>query len=148
MFSILRINTATYSTKTESFDSTDYLLGGRTLSSRLVSREVPATCDPLGKKNKLFFCTGVLAGTIVSSTDGINWTEQTTLPGGESLRSIVFGVDSQFIAVGTNGTLAYSTTGVDGSWATANAGTIDLNSIARNTVFIAVGDAGANVSGK
>jgi hypothetical protein len=87
------------------------------------------------------------AGTIVSSADGISWTEQTP-PTGESFRSIVFGIDAQFIAVGTTGTLAYSTTGAEGSWAIANAGVIDLNSIARNAVFIAVGAAGANVSGK
>ena len=69
MFSMLRINTATGVVTREAFASTEYLLGGRTLSSRLVAREVPATCDPLGRHNKLFFCTGVLAGTTVSSSD-------------------------------------------------------------------------------
>ena len=87
------------------------------------------------------------AGAIVSSPDAISWTEQTP-PTGESFRSIVYGQDLQFIAVGTTGTLAYSTTGIDGSWAISNAGVIDLNSIAPNLVFIAVGAAGANVSGK
>ena len=89
------------------------------------------------------------ADTIISSPDAVTWTAQTSTTGtGQSLRSIVYGADAQFIAVGTAGTLAYSSTGLDGSWATANAGSIDLNSIARNSVFIAVGDAGANVSGK
>lgn len=87
------------------------------------------------------------AGAIVSSPDTITWTAQ-TIPTTDSFRAIIFGVDSQFIAVGTAGTLAYSTTGLDGSWAVTNAGVIDLNSIVSNPVFIAVGAAGAYVSGK
>ena len=82
MFSILRINTATGAVKKEAFASTEYLLGGRTLSSRLVSREVPATCDPLGRHNKLFFCTGVLAGTTVSSSDRLSIGGKSPLTGG------------------------------------------------------------------
>jgi len=50
--------------------------------------------------------------------------------------------------VGTTGTLAYSATGVDGSWSVSNASSLDLYSIAPGNVFIAVGAAGANVSGK
>lgn len=88
------------------------------------------------------------AGAITSSPDAITWAAQTTLPGGQSLRSITFGIDNQFIAVGTAGTLAYSASGADGSWAISNAGSVDLNSIASNLVFIATGVAGANVSGK
>ena len=82
MFSILRINTATGETRTEEFDAQEFLLGGRTLSSRLVSREVPAACDPLGRKNKLFFCTGVLAGTIASSSDRLSIGGKSPLTGG------------------------------------------------------------------
>lgn len=82
MFSILRINTATGETKTESFNSKEYLLGGRTLSSRLVSREVPASCDPLGKGNKLFFCTGALCGTTVSSSNRLSIGGKSPLTGG------------------------------------------------------------------
>ncbi len=86
-------------------------------------------------------------GTVLDSTDASNWTLQNA-PTAESLRDIVFGDDDQFIAVGTNGSVAYSASGTDGSWALANEGSIDLNSIARNRVFIAVGAAGANISGK
>ncbi len=88
------------------------------------------------------------AGAITSSSDAITWTAQSVLPGGQSLHGISFGPDNQFIAVGTAGTLAYSATGADNSWLTANAGSVDLNSIAPNLVFIATGAAGANVSGK
>lgn len=82
MFSILRINTATFKTTTEAFDSKEFLLGGRTLSSRLVSREIPATCNALGKKNKLFFCSGVLSGTTVSSSDRLSIGGKSPLTGG------------------------------------------------------------------
>lgn len=82
MFSILRINCETGATNTESYDSIEFLLGGRTLSSRLVNREVPAGCDPLGRHNKLFFCTGVLAGTTVSSANRLSIGGKSPLTGG------------------------------------------------------------------
>jgi aldehyde:ferredoxin oxidoreductase len=82
MFSILRINTANKEVKKESRSTNDYLLGGRTLSSRLVSREVPADCEPLGKKNALFFCNGPLSGTTVSSSDRISVGGKSPLTGG------------------------------------------------------------------
>lgn len=82
MFSILRINTANKEVTKESRSTNDYLLGGRTLSSRLVSREVPADCEPLGKKNALFFCNGPLSGTTVSSSDRISVGGKSPLTGG------------------------------------------------------------------
>jgi hypothetical protein len=87
------------------------------------------------------------AGTIVSSTDATTWTAQ-TIPTTQSFYSVSFGPDLQFIAVGTAGTQAYSSTGTDGSWSVGNTGSIDLNSIAPGDVTIAVGAAGTNVSGK
>ena len=88
------------------------------------------------------------AGTILSSPDAVNWTPQTTIPTTQSLYSVCFGPDLQFIAVGTAGTLAYSTTGADGSWSVGNSGVIDLYGIVPADVFIAVGAAGTNISGK
>ncbi|MGW8195619.1 MAG: aldehyde ferredoxin oxidoreductase C-terminal domain-containing protein [Desulforhopalus sp.] len=82
MFSILRINCATGATKKESHNSKEFLLGGRTLSSRMVSREVEAACDPLGRHNKLFFCTGVLAGSTVSSASRLSIGGKSPLTGG------------------------------------------------------------------
>lgn len=82
MFSILRINVASGETRTESSADPEYLLGGRTLSSRLVSREVPPACDPLGRHNKLFFCTGPLSGTTVSSSDRLSVGGKSPLTGG------------------------------------------------------------------
>ncbi|WP_457577277.1 aldehyde ferredoxin oxidoreductase C-terminal domain-containing protein [Desulfomarina sp.] len=79
---MLRINTVTGESRKESFSGKEYLLGGRTLSSRLVSREIPPTCDPFGRKNTLFFCTGVLAGTTVSSSDRLSIGAKSPLTGG------------------------------------------------------------------
>ena len=87
------------------------------------------------------------AGAIVSSTDAVTWTAQ-AIPSTQSFYSVCFGPDLQFIAVGTAGTLLYSATGAAGSWAAGNAGSVDLYSIAPADVYIAVGAAGANVSGK
>ena len=82
MFGMLRINTATGEVKKEKLDSQKALLGGRTLSSHLVSEEVPAACDPFGKKNKLFFCNGALSGTTVSSSDRVSIGGKSPLTGG------------------------------------------------------------------
>lgn len=82
MFSILRINTATGESRNESFTAKEYLLGARTLSSRLVSREVDPTCDPFGKKNTLFFCNGALSGTTVSSSNRLSIGGKSPLTGG------------------------------------------------------------------
>ncbi len=93
MFSMLRINVVTGQSTKEEFNSKEYLLGGRTLSSRLVSKEVAADCDPLGKKNKLFFCNGALSGTIVSSANRLSVGGKSPLTGGikESNAGGIFG---------------------------------------------------------
>lgn len=82
MFSMLRIDVATGKSTKEQSTSTDFLLGGRTLSSRLVSREIPAACDPFGKDNKLFFCNGALSGTIVSSANRLSVGSKSPLTNG------------------------------------------------------------------
>lgn len=82
MFSTLRINTVTGNAVKEQSDSLEFLLGGRTLSSYLVSKEVPADCDPFGKNNKLFFCNGSLAGTTVSSANRLSVGAKSPLTGG------------------------------------------------------------------
>lgn len=82
MFSILRIDTATEKITKEQGDSLEYLLGGRTLSSHLVSEEVDPKCDPFGRDNKLFFCNGALSGTNVSSANRLSIGGKSPLTGG------------------------------------------------------------------
>ncbi|SDP58686.1 aldehyde ferredoxin oxidoreductase C-terminal domain-containing protein [Desulforhopalus singaporensis] len=82
MFDILRINTVTEQVERTTENSKRFLLGGRTLSSYLVSEEVPAACEPFGRKNKLFFCNGVLSGTTVSSSNRLSIGGKSPLTGG------------------------------------------------------------------
>jgi aldehyde:ferredoxin oxidoreductase len=57
-------------------------MGGRCLSSVLVDREVPATCDPLGPENKLVFAPGYLTGTPLVNTCRISVGTKSPLTGG------------------------------------------------------------------
>ena len=43
-------------------------LGGRGLTSRIISQEVPPECDPLAQENKLVIAAGILAGTTVPNS--------------------------------------------------------------------------------
>jgi aldehyde:ferredoxin oxidoreductase len=47
-------------------------MGGRGLTSTLISREVPPTCDPLGLENKLIFAPGFLSGNNVVNNSRIS----------------------------------------------------------------------------
>ena len=72
MNSILRLKIDTKQAIKEPLPEKYRLLGGRGLSSRIVSDEVPSDCDPLGKHNKLVITCGLLAGTGASSTDRVS----------------------------------------------------------------------------
>lgn len=82
MFTMMRINTATGAVTREQHDSPEFVLGARTLTSRLVGREVVPTCDPLGRQNTLFFCNGALSGTTVSSAGRLSIGAKSPLTGG------------------------------------------------------------------
>lgn len=71
MGNILRVNMTTMEVVSNQEEKYDFL-GGRALSSKIVHDEVQANCEPLGKKNKLVFATGVLSGTIASSASRIS----------------------------------------------------------------------------
>jgi len=57
-------------------------LSGRTLSSRLVSDEIPPFADSLGPHNKIFITCGLLAGTTVSSANRLSIGSKSPLTGG------------------------------------------------------------------
>lgn len=63
MNKILRINMNSATTSCQEADETLALSGGRGLIARILTDEVPATCDPLGPKNKLILCPGLLGDT-------------------------------------------------------------------------------------
>jgi aldehyde:ferredoxin oxidoreductase len=62
---LIRINTSTNEMSTQEItkDSKYFLLGGRGLSSQIISDEVPPNCDPLGEKSKLIIANGLLTGS-------------------------------------------------------------------------------------
>ncbi|MFZ5427292.1 MAG: aldehyde ferredoxin oxidoreductase family protein [Thermodesulfobacteriota bacterium] len=81
MSRLLRINTKD---KTFAFsDMGPYSgMGGRALTSRVVSREVPPTCHPLGAKNKLVFATGLITGRPAGSSGRLSVGAKSPLTGG------------------------------------------------------------------
>ncbi len=56
-------------------------LGGRALVARFCLDEIPPTCDPLGRSNKLIFCPGLLGGTNASSSHRISVGGKSPLTG-------------------------------------------------------------------
>jgi len=63
MAKILRVNLSDLKTNIEDLPKGYEGLGGRALTSAIVSKEVPPLADPLGPENKLIFSAGILAGT-------------------------------------------------------------------------------------
>ncbi|OQY00684.1 MAG: aldehyde ferredoxin oxidoreductase [Desulfobacteraceae bacterium 4572_130] len=63
MSKILRINTKKKTYTFEDVPENLAGLGGRALTSKIVLNEVPATCHPLGKSNKLVIAPGLLSGS-------------------------------------------------------------------------------------
>jgi aldehyde:ferredoxin oxidoreductase len=57
-------------------------LGGRALTSSLISSEVPAACDPLGPENKLVFAPGYFSGTPLINTSRLSVGAKSPLTGG------------------------------------------------------------------
>ncbi|WP_273483976.1 aldehyde ferredoxin oxidoreductase family protein [Desulforamulus ruminis] len=57
-------------------------LGGRALTSQMVSDEVPATCNPLGERNKLIIAPGLLSGTNAPSSGRLSVGGKSPLTGG------------------------------------------------------------------
>ena len=82
MENILRLNLSAKKWVKEKLPEKYKLLGGRGLSSRVIADEVPPTCDPLGKHNKLVITCGLLAGTSASSTNRVSVGAKSPLTGG------------------------------------------------------------------
>jgi aldehyde:ferredoxin oxidoreductase len=57
-------------------------LGGRALTSKIILDEVEATCNPLGKNNKLVFAPGLLSGTTAPSSGRLSIGGKSPLTGG------------------------------------------------------------------
>jgi aldehyde:ferredoxin oxidoreductase len=79
---IWRVNVRTQAFTRQPVPESWQHLGGRGLVARILVDEVPATCEPLGPKNKLLFCPGLLVGHMLSSCDRISIGGKSPLTGG------------------------------------------------------------------
>jgi aldehyde:ferredoxin oxidoreductase len=48
-------------------------LGGRAMTSMVVSKEVPPLCHPLGADNKLVIAPGLLSGSAAAISGRVSW---------------------------------------------------------------------------
>ena len=65
---IIRVNTRTGKIVKQEASEEEMHWGGRLLISKFLLREVPPTCDPLGRFNKLIIAPGLLGDTVVTTT--------------------------------------------------------------------------------
>jgi aldehyde:ferredoxin oxidoreductase len=65
---IIRVNTRTGKTTKVKASQEEMRWGGRLLISQFLLREVPPTCDPLGRYNKFIIAPGLLGDTLVTTT--------------------------------------------------------------------------------
>ncbi|KPK25485.1 MAG: aldehyde:ferredoxin oxidoreductase [Nitrospira bacterium SG8_3] len=79
---LLRVSMSNKTIKVEEMPQDYRGLGGRGLSSAIISTEVPPTCDPLGPENKLIFAPGILTGTPLVNTSRISIGAKSPLTGG------------------------------------------------------------------
>ncbi len=79
---ILRVNMSNLEAKFEDLPEEYKTLGGRGMTSTIVAKEVPATCNPLGHHNKLVFAPGIVTGTAAPSSGRISVGGKSPLTGG------------------------------------------------------------------
>jgi aldehyde:ferredoxin oxidoreductase len=79
---ILRIDMTNLTTSTEAVPNEWAALGGRGLTSTVVASEVPPTCEPLGKYNKLIFAPGLLTATAAANSGRLSAGFKSPLTGG------------------------------------------------------------------
>jgi aldehyde:ferredoxin oxidoreductase len=82
MAKILRVDMSRLRTSWEEAPDEHRLLGGRALTSHIVNREAPPTCDPLGAENVLVLAPGLLGGTAVTTSGRASVGAKSPLTGG------------------------------------------------------------------
>ena len=79
---ILRVNMTNLEAKFEDLPGDYAALGGRGMTSTIVSIEVPPTCHPLGIHNKLVFAPGIVTGTKAPTSGRLSVGGKSPLTGG------------------------------------------------------------------
>jgi len=82
MPNILRINTKERTYTFEEPGEALASLGGRGLTSKIIANEVPPTCHPLSKFNKLVIAPGLLSGTPAANSGRLSVGAKSPLTGG------------------------------------------------------------------
>ena len=82
MDKLLRLNMLNKTILIENVKPEYEYVGGRYLTSMIVNEEVPATCEPLGRHNKLVIAPGLLAGTPAPMTNRTSVGAKSPLTGG------------------------------------------------------------------
>jgi aldehyde:ferredoxin oxidoreductase len=79
---IIRVNTRSGEIIKQEASSEEMRWGGRLLVSKFLLREVPPTCDPLGRYNKLIIAPGLLGDTSITTTGKFSVGGKSPLTGG------------------------------------------------------------------
>jgi aldehyde:ferredoxin oxidoreductase len=79
---ILRVDMSKLEAKFEDFPADYAALGGRALTSTIVSKEVPPDCHPLGASNKLIFAPGIVTGSAAPTSGRVSVGGKSPLTGG------------------------------------------------------------------
>jgi aldehyde:ferredoxin oxidoreductase len=82
MSEILRVNMTDRTAAYENVPDRYKLLGGRGLTSTIISDEVDPTCHPLGPNNKIAFAPGIVTGTAAASSGRVSVGGKSPLTGG------------------------------------------------------------------
>ena len=81
MDKILRVNMGNLEVSEEKIGGDYSGLGGRGLTSVIVSKEVPATCNAVGLHNKLVIAPGLLTGTAAANSGRLSVGAKSPLTG-------------------------------------------------------------------
>jgi aldehyde:ferredoxin oxidoreductase len=79
---IYRVNMTNLTFSIEDVPEEWNMLGGRALTSAVISKEVDPACHPLGSQNKLVFAPGLLAGTMAGNSGRLSVGSKSPLTGG------------------------------------------------------------------
>jgi len=82
MEKIVRLNMTKREIIEQAMPRTYRNFAGRALTSKIISTEVPASCHPLGQKNKFVIATGMFAGTAFPCSGRISVGGKSPLTGG------------------------------------------------------------------
>ncbi len=82
MNAVIRVNTRTRKVTSHPVTGEEARWGGRSFIAHLLLREVPPTCEPTGRRNKLIVASGLLADTGVTTTGQLSIGGKSPLTGG------------------------------------------------------------------